>query len=76
MTKTEFNVYRTLANKVVKLLCEEHHSSIKDIEIIYHILRGYPYCLDCDGSYTYNGEYYSGLNKLPIDGLEQIIKMK
>lgn len=40
MTVNEFKSYKLLADKILDLLIEENHSSIKDIKIIYTLLWG------------------------------------
>lgn len=73
MTVDEFEQYKVVANKVLNLLIQEKCSSIKDINILYNIIREYPYCLDTEGHYTYKGKYYNCLEELPKDGLEQLL---
>lgn len=33
----------------------------------------FPYCLDTEGQYTYNGKFYNSLEELPKDGLAQYL---
>ena len=72
--KDTFIKYDTLADKVITMLCDENMSTIRDVEIIFHIIRGYPYCLNEDGHYTYHGEYYESVYDLPVEALEAIQK--
>jgi len=72
LTKNQFNNYKLIAEKVIKLLIAEKCSSSYDICVIYNIVRGFPYCLDTEEHYTYQGEYYSCLEDLPIEALQQI----
>ena len=72
--KDTFLKYDTLADKVIDMLCDENMSTVRDIEIVFHIIRGYPYCLDEDGHYTYQGQYYESMYDLPIEALETIQK--
>lgn len=74
MTVNEFEQYKKIANKVINLLIQETHSSIKDIGILYNIIRGYPYCVSTEGQYTYKGQFYNSLAELPIEALQQIIE--
>ena len=73
MTITEFEKYKKLADKVLDLLIEEKHSSLKDIKILYNIIMGFPYCLDVKGQYTYNGEFYNSLKELPDEAKQQLL---
>lgn len=73
MTINEFEGYKALANKVLNLLIEEKHSSLKDIKIIYNIIMGFPYCLDQEGHYIYEGNFYNSLGELPDVAKEEII---
>ena len=72
ITSEEFKKYHEVANKVIDVLCGNKLSSIYDIEVIYNIIRGYPYCLDTEGHYTYNQKYYNSINELPLSALEEI----
>lgn len=74
MTKTEYNKYKYVSNKVIDLLVSENSSSMHDIKIVYNIIMGFPYCIDCEGHYIYNGEYYGNLEDLPNDALTQLSK--
>lgn len=73
LTNNEFQQYKKVANKVLDLLIKENYSSIKDISIIYNIIMRFPYCLDTEGQYTYNGKFYNSLEELPKDGLAQYL---
>lgn len=73
ITSEEFKKYHEVAKKVIHVLCENKLSSIYDIEVIYNIIRGYPYCLDTEGHYTYNHKYYNSMNELPLSALEEIL---
>lgn len=73
MTITEFEQYKTVADKVLDVLIKENYSSVKNVEIIYNIIRGYPYCLSTEGQYTYNGKFYNSLEELPDDGKLQLL---
>lgn len=73
MTSDEYEKYKKIASKIVEILYKNNLSSIHDIEIIYNIIREYPYCLDTIGHYTYKGQYYNCLEDLPLDALTQII---
>lgn len=68
-----YKKYKKVAKKVIHVLCENNLSSIYDIETIYNIIRGYPYCLDTEGHYAYNGKFYNSMDELPVDAMEQII---
>lgn len=74
LTKTEFTKYKHVENKIIKLLCKENMSSVYDVSLIFHLIQGYPYCIDTEGHYAYNGNYYESMKELPIEALEQIIK--
>lgn len=76
ITHDDFLNHKNVANKIINLLCKENLSSIHDIEIIYHIIRGYPYCLDCEGHYIYDGQYYNCMEELPLDALQQLCNSK
>ena len=73
MTITEFEKYKILADKVLDLLIQEKHSSLKDIKILYNIIMGFPYCLDEKGQYTYNREFYNSLKELPDEAKQQLL---
>lgn len=73
MTINEFEKYKLLADKVLGLLIEENHSSLRDIKIIYNIIMGFPYCLDSEGQYTYEGKFYSSMEGLPNEAKQEII---
>lgn len=73
MTIREFNNYKTISDKVLDLLIAEKHSSLKDIKIIYNIIMGFPYCLDQEGQYTYQGKFYNSLENLPDEAKDEII---
>lgn len=73
ITFKEYTGYKKVAAKVIHVLCENNLSSIYDVEIIYNIIRGYPHCLDSEGHYTYNSEFYNSMDELPAEALEQII---
>lgn len=68
-----YKKYKKVAKKVIHVLCENNLSSIYDVETIYNIIRGYPYCLDTDGHYIYQGQYYNCLEDLPMEALQQIL---
>lgn len=72
MTSKEYSNYKLVANKILNLLINEKYSSIYDISVLYHIIRGFPYCLDIEGHYTYQGKFYYCLEELPIEALQQI----
>ena len=73
MTINEFKSYKLLADKILDLLIEEKHSSSKDIKIIYNIIMGFPYCLDQEGQYVYEGKFYNSLKELPDEAKKEII---
>lgn len=73
MTINEFEKYKLLADKVLGLLIEENHSSLRDIKIIYNIIMGFPCCLDREGQYTYEGKFYSSMEELPDEAKQEII---
>lgn len=73
MTNTGFCKYKKVADKIIRLLCTENLSSIHDIEIIYNVIMGYPYCIDCEGHYIYNGIFYNSLNELPDEAKKEIL---
>lgn len=69
MTICDFENYKVISNKAVDLLIAEKHSSLKDIKIIYNIIMDFPYCLDQEGHYTYNGKFYNSIEDLPKEAL-------
>lgn len=73
MTSNEFNSYKLVANKVLDMLIIEGYTSLYDIGVLYHIIRGFPYCLDAEGHYTYQGKFYNCINELPKDAFEQLV---
>lgn len=73
MTINEFNQYKELSDKVLDLLIEEKHSSLKDIKIIYNIIMGFPYCLDQEGQYVYESKFYNSIKELPEEALKDLI---
>lgn len=72
MTVTDFSKYKSVSNKVIQLLTNEKSSSIHDIMVIYNIIMKFAYCLDAEGHYTYNGEFYNSVSDLPKEALEQL----
>jgi len=72
MTINEFKTYKTLTNKAIDLFISEKHSSLKDIKIIYNIIMGFPFCLDQEGHYTYEGKFYNSIEELPDEAKEEI----
>lgn len=48
-------------------------SSLRDIKIIYNIIMEFPYCLDEEGHYVYNGEFYDSMDDFPNEAKEQIL---
>lgn len=69
MTITDYNKIKEISHKVIDLLVKEKYSSLHDIKIIYNILMGFPYCIDCDGHYIYKGQFYNSMDELPLEGL-------
>lgn len=69
MTKTEFEKYIKVKNKIIDIFIEEDLPAIQGVEILYHMLRNYPYCVDQEGHYIYNYQLYDSVNALPLDGL-------
>lgn len=67
-----FDKYKAVSKKVISLLIEEKCSSLHDIKIIYNIIMGFPYCIDCEGHYVYKGNLYNDIGELPNDALEQL----
>lgn len=72
MTVDEFNQYKILSDKVLDLLIEENHSSLKDIKIIYNIIMGFPYCLNQEGQYVYKGIFYTSIEEIPDEAKKEI----
>lgn len=72
MTATDFNEYKKVSDEVIRLLSNEKCSSIYDITVIYNIIMKFPYCVDAEGHYTYNGEFYNSLSDLPKEAIEQL----
>lgn len=73
LNKNEYIKIKKTSNKVIDLLIKEKCSSLCDINIIYNILMGFPYCIDCDGHYIYKGEFYNSVEELPQEALEQLL---
>lgn len=73
MTNNEFKQYKTIANSVLDLLIVQKCSSLRDIKIIYNIIMGFPYCLDEEGHYVYNGKFYDLMDDLPLEALKDIL---
>ena len=73
MTIIEFENYKAISDKVLDLLIAEKCSSLKDIKIIYNIIMGFPYCLDQEGHYTYQGKFYQSPEELPDEAKHEII---
>lgn len=71
MTKVEFDKYKKISNRIIELLINEKSSSLYDIKIIYNILMGFPYCVDCAGHYIYKGDFYESIENLPLEALNQ-----
>lgn len=76
ITKIDFEKYKSIANDVIQLLCSKNLSTIGDVELIFHIIRGYPYCIDTDGHYTYQGEYFDSLENLPLSALMDVVSSR
>jgi hypothetical protein len=72
MNICEYKQYKLISDKILDILINENFSSPKDIKIIYNIIMDFPYCLDVDGHYTYNGEFYNSLAELPDEAKKQI----
>lgn len=73
MTISDFENYKAISDKVLDLLIAEKYSSLKDIKIIYNIIMGFPYCLDQEGHFTYQGVFYNSLEELPDKVKSEII---
>lgn len=74
ITVDDFKEYQVLADKVLNLLIKEKRSSLYDIKIIYNIIMKLPYCLDTEGHYTYEGEWYNSREDLPKHVQEDILE--
>ncbi len=74
MIINEFEKYKTISDKVLNLFIEEKHSSLKDIKIIYNIIMGFPFCLDQEGHYTYDGKLFNSIEELPDKAKKEIIE--
>lgn len=73
MTINDFENYKAISDKILDLLIAEKCSSLKDIKIIYNIIMGFPYCLNQEGQYTCEGNFYSSIAELPNKAKEEII---
>ncbi len=73
MTINDFKKYQSISKTISNLLFNENYSNKHDIKIIFNILLGFPYCLDTEGHYTYDGKFYNSLETLPKEALEQIL---
>lgn len=73
MTINEFNKYKKTCNKILSLLYEEGYKSIRDVYTILKILSGFPYCLDTEGHYVYEWEYYNSMNDMPQKGIKELL---
>lgn len=73
MTISDFENYKVISDKVLDSLITEKYSSLKDIKIIYHIIMGFPYCLDQEGHFTYQGKFYNSLEELPDETKSELI---
>lgn len=62
-----------IADNVLDLLIDKKCSSLRDIKIIYNIIMGFPYCLDEDGHYVYEGKFYNSMKELPDEAKKQIL---
>lgn len=67
-----FEEYKTITNKVIRLLMDEHASSNYSIDIIYNIIHGFPYAFH-DHGYMYQGKFYDNLSDMPSDGFIEYI---
>lgn len=65
-----FDYYKTVANDVYSILFDNDCTTIIDIQIIYNIIMGYPYCID-GTHFIYNGKLYDDLFSMPIEGIQQ-----
>lgn len=73
MTSKKFKQYKIIANDVLDLLIDKKCSSLRDIKIIYNIIMGFPFCLDEDGHYTYDGQFYNSIDELPLDAHKDLL---
>lgn len=73
MTSKKFKQYKIIANDVLDLLIDKKCSSLRDIKIIYNIIMGFPFCLDEDGHYTYDGQFYNSIDELPLDAHQDLL---
>lgn len=73
LNKNNYIKIKKTSDKVIELLIKEKHSSLRDIGIIYNILMGFPYCIDCEGHYIYKGEFYNSMEELPQEAIEQLL---
>ena len=73
--KYDFDTYKNIAHKAVDVLIENNCASLTDIKIIFSILIGFPMCLDEEGHYTYCGEFYESLEKMPVEAIQALLKV-
>jgi len=73
ITVNEFNKYKNICDIFILFLSEQGYSSIYDFHTILKIISGFPYCLDCDGHYSYKGKFYNSMQDLPLEALHDLV---
>lgn len=73
--KKQFISYKNMANKIINMLCDNNMSNYDDMEVIFHIIMGWPLRFsgtDEDGKYVENyiwdGNFYETFVNVPKQG--------
>mgnify|MGYP004587167253 CR=1 FL=1 len=73
--KKQFILYKNMANKIIKIICDNNMSSYDDMEAIFHIIMGWPLrfsSTDENGKYVenyiWNGNFYEAFADVPEQG--------
>ena len=73
--KKQFNSYKNIANKIIRILCDNDMSGYDDKEAIFNIIMGWPLRFgntDENGkyveSYIWDGNFYQTFSDIPKQG--------
>lgn len=72
--KEKFKYYKSAVDKVIDLLIKEKCASLNDITIVFKLILGLPFCMDQEGHYSYEGEYYETIHDLPNEAFLEILE--
>ena len=73
--KKQFISYKNLANKIIRILCDNDMHSYDDMETIFHIIMGWPLRFGRNNengeyveNYIWNGNFYENFVDIPEQG--------